>query len=59
MNLLTWLMRARRWSERPPSAARVALVLGVIAACALLFALERWLGWPEALTAERIGRMPR
>lgn len=54
-----WLMRARRWAQRPPSPGRVKLVLAVIALCAALFAVEALYGWPDWLTPERPGRVPR
>ncbi|MDA7426972.1 hypothetical protein PGB28_00775 [Primorskyibacter aestuariivivens] len=44
------------WVRRPPSGKRVKLVLAVIALCLILFAVERWIGWPEALTVERLRR---
>lgn len=53
MNPLHWLLRAKRWAQHPPSAGRVVLVLGVVAACLVLFAIERTLGWPDWLTPER------
>ena len=54
MNYLHWLLRAKRWAARPPSANRVVLVLGIIAVCLLLFGYERFFGWPEALTTDRV-----
>ncbi|SMY07376.1 hypothetical protein [Flavimaricola marinus] len=50
MNYIHWMMRAKRWAQNPPSASRVVLVLGVIALCLALFAVERFVGWPEWLT---------
>lgn len=50
-----WLFRMARWAQNPPSAARVKLVLGIIAACLVLFAVEALFGWPEWLTVERTG----
>lgn len=47
-----WLLRAARWARNPPSAGRVKLVLGVIAACLVLLAIERFIGWPDALSFE-------
>lgn len=44
-------LRAARWARRPPSARRVVLVLGVVAACLALAAIERFVGWPGWLTA--------
>ena len=50
MNIF-WLMRLRRWAQRPPSGRAVIGVLVVVGVCLVLFALERWLGgWPSALT---------
>lgn len=45
-----WLLRAVRWARNPPSAARVKLVLGVILACLILFGVEYFWGWPDALS---------
>ena len=55
---MIWLIRMARWARRPPSARRVALVAGVAAACLLLVAIERWIGWPDALTLDRAGPPP-
>ncbi|PZX19938.1 hypothetical protein LX81_00402 [Palleronia aestuarii] len=54
-----WLLRAKRWAAHPPSAGRVALVLAVIAVCLLLYAVDRFVGWPEWLTPDRAHRVPR
>ena len=51
-----WLGRMALWTRRPPSARRVALVLGILAACALLYAIEQLWGWPDWLSAERLRR---
>ena len=53
MNYLHWLMRDKRWAQHPPPASRVVLVLGVIAICLSLFAVERFIGWPDWLTANQ------
>jgi hypothetical protein len=50
LNYLHWLLRAKRWAQNPPSAGRVRLVLGVIALCLVLVAVERFIGWPDWLT---------
>lgn len=49
-----WLMRMARWVRNPPSPARVRLVLGVIALCLGVAAIEYVWGWPEMLTPQRI-----
>ena len=54
MNPIHWLLRAKRWAQHPPSPGRVRLVLAIVALCALLYGIERFVGWPEALTAERL-----
>jgi hypothetical protein len=56
MNELRWLLRAKRWAQNPPSATRVRLVVGVVLLCAALFAVERFLGWPDWLTLEPLKR---
>lgn len=60
MNLL-WLLRMRHWVQHPPSRSRVVLVLAVVAICAGLFAAERYVGWPDWLSADPDGpvRVPR
>lgn len=47
-----WLLRMSRWARNPPSWGRVKLVLGIIAVCALLFVIERYVGWPDWATVE-------
>ncbi len=51
---MNWFLRMTLWARRPPSKKRRQLVFGVLVICALLFAIERWIGWPDALTAERV-----
>ncbi|HMO09584.1 MAG TPA: hypothetical protein PKD10_18360 [Paracoccaceae bacterium] len=58
MNPLIWLMRMSRWSRNPPPMWKVKLVAGVIVACVALVAAERFLGWPDWLTMQRL-RAPR
>lgn len=41
-----------KWARNPPGAARVKLVVGVVAICLVLFAVERFVGWPDWLTME-------
>ena len=53
---MTWLQRIARWARHPPSAGRVALVLGVVAACLLLVGAEHLVGWPEWLTVNGMRR---
>ena len=49
----TWLLRMKRWVQNPPSARTVAVVFGVIAVCLALYALERWVGLPDWMSATR------
>lgn len=58
MNLMIWLLRAKRWAQNPPSARQVMLVLAVIAACLALFAVERFIGWPDWLTVNKPLKAP-
>jgi hypothetical protein len=50
MNYAHWLIRMRGWVANPPSMGRVKLVLGVIAFCVALVAIEKLIGWPDFLT---------
>ena len=50
-----WLMRMALWARNPPSRRRIQLVLIVIAGCALNYGIVQFFGWPEALSAEKIG----
>lgn len=56
-----WLLRMARWSHRPPSMRRVIMVAAIIVFCLLLYAVERFVGWPDWLSLEptRGNRMPR
>lgn len=45
-------LRMARWARRPPSAARVRLVLGIVAACLLVVAVERLVGFPDWLAPD-------
>lgn len=47
-------LRMAKWARNPPSARRVRLVLIVLALCLILFAIERWIGWPEALNVQKM-----
>jgi len=47
-----WLIKMYHWARNPPSPMMVKIVLGVIAACIALFAVEYFWGWPEALTLQ-------
>ena len=47
------LLRAKRLAQRPPSARMVVLGLAVLAFCLTLVAIERFVGWPDALTVDR------
>lgn len=58
MNVMHWLVRAKRWAQNPPSPGQVKLVFGVIAVCLLIFGLERAFGWPEWLTLNRLDAKP-
>jgi hypothetical protein len=50
-------LRMAKWARNPPSPRRVKLVFAVIAICALLFAVERWIGWPDMLTLEKTPKL--
>ncbi|MDX1782326.1 MAG: hypothetical protein R3256_13560 [Thalassovita sp.] len=47
-----WLYRMAKWVHRPPSEKRVRLVLTAIAICLAIYAVERWIGWPDWMTVD-------
>lgn len=49
MNMI-WLIRMSKWARKPPSPAKVKLVLGIVAVCFVIWGAELMWGWPEALT---------
>ncbi|MEY1555408.1 hypothetical protein AB3Y40_07200 [Yoonia sp. R2331] len=53
-----WFFRAKRLAQNPPSWGRVKLFLIVLALCLILVGIERFIGWPDALTVDR-ARAPR
>lgn len=55
------LPRLAMWVRRPPSPRRM-LIIGIVLAAALAIAgIEKYVGWPDALTVERVprGLVPR
>ncbi|MBR9649813.1 hypothetical protein [Thalassovita aquimarina] len=54
-----WLFRMSKWARNPPSARRVRLVLLIIVICLVVYAVERWIGWPDWATVEGRGRFMR
>lgn len=59
MNNLRWFFRMAKWAHNPPSKQRVVLVLGIVAACLALAAVEHFIGWPDALSPDARGRLWR
>ena len=43
-------LRMTKWARQPPSDRRVKLIIGILALCLLLLAVERLVGWPDWLT---------
>ena len=58
MNVLLWMVRAKRWVQKPASEGRVKLVLGVVAICLVIAGIEYLIGWPDWLTVDRRGLNP-
>ncbi len=58
MNIVPWLVRAKRWAQNPPSEYRVKLVFGVIAVCLLIAGFEWLFGWPDWLAVNRMTAKP-
>ncbi len=51
-----WLLRMAQWARRPPSDRRVRLVIGIVAACLALYAIERFVGFPGWLVPNDVPR---
>ncbi len=51
---MNWLqlLRMARWVRNPPSAKRVKFGFAVVALCLTLFAIERWIGWPDWMSVD-------
>ncbi len=47
---LRWLLMMQRWARNPPPMWKVILVVCIVLACFALFAVERYVGWPDWLT---------
>jgi hypothetical protein len=58
VNIALWLLRAKRWAQKPPSWGQVKLVLGVVAICIAIAAYEWAFGWPDWLTVNRLSAKP-
>jgi hypothetical protein len=58
VNILHWLVKAKRWAQNPPSEGRVNLVLGVVALCLVLVGIEYFIGWPDWMTVDGLRRKP-
>lgn len=46
------ILRMTRWARHPPSSRRVKMVIAVFALVLLIAGIERFVGWPEILTAD-------
>ncbi len=58
MTYLNWLMRAKRWVQRPSSESRVKLVFGVVAISLVIVGIEYFGLWPAWMTLDRRGIGP-
>ncbi|ALI54551.1 hypothetical protein IMCC12053_603 [Celeribacter marinus] len=52
-----WLIRAKRWAKHPPSTKRIIFVFGIVAACVVLYLIERAGLLPEWMQLEGRGGM--
>ncbi|MDB5379945.1 MAG: hypothetical protein JWR00_4391 [Rubritepida sp.] len=58
--MLRWSIRMAQWFRRPPSRQRLILMGVVVAACFVVFAVERLYGWPSWMTVNhRMPHVPR
>jgi hypothetical protein len=52
------LPRLAMWIRRPPSPLKMLIIAITIAAALAIAGIEKYVGWPEALTVERLPRNP-
>ncbi len=52
------LPRLAMWVRRPPSPRRMLIIAVVVAAALAIAGIEKYVGWPEALTVEKLPRNP-
>ena len=52
------LPRLAMWIRRPPSPGRMLIIAITIAVALAIAGIERYVGWPDALTVERLPRNP-
>ena len=48
------LLRLAQWWRHPPSPGRIRLILIVLALCLAVVLVEKFVGWPDWMTAERV-----
>ena len=52
------LLHMAQWARRPPSRRWLVTAAIVVAVSLSIAAIERFVGWPDALTVERLPRWP-
>ena len=55
MNIHQFIRMARLARSRP-SEQKAKLIVGVILFCLILLGIEKFIGWPDALTVQGLGR---
>jgi hypothetical protein len=58
VNILGWLVRAKRWAQNPPSEGRVKFVFVVIALCLVIAGVEFFVGWPDWMRVDSLRMKP-
>ncbi|OUS21877.1 hypothetical protein DI396_04990 [Litorivita pollutaquae] len=48
------LLRMAKWARKPPSMRQVKIGVSILLICMMIFAVEYFIGWPDALTMERV-----
>ena len=56
MDFFRLLVRMSLWVRRPPSREWLTAAIVVLIVAIVLVAIERTVGWPDALTVERMPR---
>ncbi|MTJ04091.1 MAG: hypothetical protein FH759_05270 [Sediminimonas qiaohouensis] len=49
---MRWIVRMARWARHPPSEKMVKLVLSIVAVAAVIYVIERYVGWPDWMSLD-------
>ncbi len=48
------LIRLAQWFRHPPSPTQIKVILATLVICVILVLIEKFVGWPDWATAQRV-----